>query len=110
MHALKKETKHLQQNLASKDQEVQILQKRTQADNVELLTLRKACQLQKDVLYNMEVKLQRALEDASKLKYESEAIVEETKKECSRRVTETENELEKDKQLLKDRLQEVVSN
>ena len=55
-HALKKEIKGLEQMLESKDQEVGMLQKKSQADNVELTTLRKATQLQKDSMYNMEIR------------------------------------------------------
>ena len=56
-HNLKKEIKQFEQNLESKDQEIDILQKKTQADSVELMTLRRACQLQKDDLYKLELKL-----------------------------------------------------
>merc|ERR1719232_327631 len=62
-HSLKKEIKHLEHAISSKDQEVAVLQRKTQADEVELMTLRKATQLQKDDLYNMELKLQHSLED-----------------------------------------------
>ena len=55
-HALKKEIKGLEQVVESKDQEIGMLQKKSQADNVELITLRKATQLQKDSMYNMEIR------------------------------------------------------
>ena len=56
-HNLKKEIKQFEQHLESKDQEIDVLQKKTQADSVELMTLRRACQLQKDDLYKLELKL-----------------------------------------------------
>ena len=59
------------------DQELAILQRKTQADEVELMTLRKATQLQKDGLYNMELKLQHSLEDGSRMKYELDAATAE---------------------------------
>ena len=83
------------------DQELAILQRKTQADEVELMTLRKATQLQKDGLYNMELKLQHSLEDGSRMKYELDAATAEVIKDCDRKIVEREAELEKEQKAIK---------
>ena len=87
--------------LILKDQELAILQRKTQADEVELMTLRKATQLQKDGLYNMELKLQHSLEDGSRMKYELDAATAEVIKDCDRKIVEREAELEKEQKAIK---------
>ena len=62
-HALKKEIKNFEQVLDSKDQEIGALRQRSQADTVELTTLRKATELQKEGMYNMELRLEKSLEE-----------------------------------------------
>ena len=109
-HALKKEIKGYELNLESKDQEIVVLQKKSQADNVELTTLRKATQLQKDSMYNMEIRLEQALEDSSRIKLEAEAAKIEALKENERQMSERENEMEKEKQAIQKQLQDVLSN
>ena len=86
------------------DQELAILQRKTQADEVELMTLRKATQLQKDGLYNMELKLQHSLEDGSRMKYELDAATAEVIKDCDRKIAEREVELEKEQKAIKVKL------
>ena len=90
--------------LILKDQELAILQRKTQADEVELMTLRKATQLQKDGLYNMELKLQHSLEDGSRMKYELDAATAEVIKDCDRKIVEREAELEKEQKAIKVKL------
>ena len=77
------------------------MQRKTQADEVELMTLRKATQLQKDGLYNMELKLQHSLEDGSRMKYELDAATAEVIKDCDRKIVEREAELEKEQKAIK---------
>lgn len=110
MHGLQKEIKTLEATLDSKDQEMTILNKKSQADQVELKTLRKACQLQKDDLFNMELKLQRALEDASNAKFDSEFSKSESSKEFDKKLAEKEAIFEKETKAMRDQLTEVMGN
>ena len=77
------------------------MQRKTQADEVELMTLRKATQLQKDDLYNMELKLQHSLDEGSRMKYELDAATAEVIKDCDRKIAERENEVEKEQKSMK---------
>ena len=86
------------------------MQRKTQADEVELMTLRKATQLQKDDLYNMELKLQHSLDEGSRMKYELDAATAEVIKDCDRKIAERENEVEKEQKSMKERLQDVMAN
>merc|ERR1712001_572038 len=70
-HNLKKELKQLEQTVETKDQELDVLQKKTQADSVELMTLRRACQLQKDDLYKLELKLESTIEESEQIKFKA---------------------------------------
>merc|ERR1711936_255149 len=104
-----------------KDQEIAILHRKTQADEVELMTLRKATQLQKDDIYNMELKLQQSLDEGSRMKYEVDAATAEVIKDCDRKMAEKEAEIErktsqreaeieKEQKAMKERLHDVMSN
>merc|ERR1719266_679110 len=97
-------------NLTHPRDYVAILQRKTQADEVELMTLRKATQLQKDDLYNMELKLQHSLDEGSRMKYELDAATAEVIKDCDRKIVEREAELEKEQKAIKERLHDVLSN
>ena len=110
VHILKKEMNQIEQSLASKDQEISILQKKSQADDVELKTLRKACQLQKDDIYNMELKLQRTFEEGSNFKRETEEAKMLTKKEFDLKMAEKESEFEREQKSMKERMHHVMSN
>ena len=110
IHALKKEIKNLESILGAREQEVEVLQKKSSADDVELKTLRKACQLQKDDLFNMELKLQRASEESGKLKTESESAINELMKSCEKKIAEKESELDKEQKTMRERMTEILSN
>merc|ERR1719150_754542 len=107
---LKKEIKQFEQHLETKDQELDVLQKKTQADSVELMTLRRACQIQKDDLYKFELKLESSMEQLEQLQTAVQDAKDEVTKEFQEKITERENEMEKEKQIMKDRLHEVLSN
>merc|ERR1719266_2262678 len=97
-------------NLTHPRDYVAILQRKTQADEVELMTLRKATQLQKDDLYNMELKLQHSLDEGSRMKYELDAATAEVIKDCDRKIAERESEVEKEQKSMKERLHDVMAN
>jgi len=109
-HNLKKELKQLEQTVETKDQELDVLQKKTQADSVELMTLRRACQIQKDDLYKFELKLESSMEQLEQLQTAVQDAKDEVTKEFQEKITERENEMEQEKQIMKDRLHEVLSN
>ena len=87
-----------------------ILQKKTQADSVELMTLRRACELQKDDMYKLELKLEGALEQVEHSKREAMESRNEAMKEFQLKLSERESEMEKEKKSMESRLHDVLSN
>ena len=87
-----------------------ILQKKTQADSVELMTLRRACELQKDDIYKLELKLEGALEQVEHSKREAMESRNEAMKEFQVKLSERESEMEKEKKSMETRLHDVLSN
>ncbi len=55
---LTRKLQELEKQLDERDSKVNTMQRSNQTDGVELMTLRKACQLQKQDLENMEAKLE----------------------------------------------------
>ena len=74
------------------------------------MTLRRACQIQKDDLYKFELKLESSMEQLDQLQTAVQDAKDEVTKEFQEKITERENEMEKEKQIMKDRLHEVLSN
>ena len=86
------------------------MQKKTQADSVELMTLRRACELQKDDMYKLELKLEGALEQVEHSKREAMESRNEAMKEFQLKLSERESEMEKEKKSMESRLHDVLSN
>ena len=86
------------------------MQKKTQADSVELMTLRRACELQKDDIYKLELKLEGALEQVEHSKREAMESRNEAMKEFQVKLSERESEMEKEKKAMESRLHDVLSN
>jgi len=107
-HNLKKDLKQLEQDIGARDQEIDILQKKTQADSVELMTLRRACELQKDDMYKLELKLEGALEQVEHSKREAMESRNEAMKEFQLKLSERESEMEKEKKSMETRLHDVL--
>jgi chromosome segregation ATPase len=105
-HNLKKQIQELERLLQDHNQAISLLQRKTQADAVELMTLRKACQMQKDDMQSLEHKLQQGLDD----RVEAEHATAEVIRECEQKMLERENEFEKEKGPMKERLHEALSH
>ena len=119
--SLIQKVKDLEFKNAEKEQTVVLLKRQKQALDVEQNTIRKVCDMQKDELLAKEAQVQDLEEKWSILKQESdakyEAMVAEkeeeqrnTINEYQSRLTEQEDEFEKEKAYLKERLYEVTSN
>jgi len=66
---LTRKLQELEKQLDERDSKVNTMQRSNQTDGVELLTLRKACQLQKQDLENMETKLEEFRHEIERTRY-----------------------------------------
>ena len=74
------------------------------------MTLRRACELQKDDMYKLELKLEGALEQVEHSKREAMESRNEAMKEFQLKLSERESEMEKEKKSMESRLHDVLSN
>ncbi len=98
-HGLKKGIQEVERINADKDQQLIVLQRKTQADAVELMTLRKACQLQKEEMAEMEYRAQSVTGE-----------INEARDKCKEQMAAQEAAFEAEKTAINNRLHDVLSN
>lgn len=107
---LKHRVTELEHDISNKDQTIGTMQRQQQSDGLELMTLRKACQMQKQDMEVMDKRIIQAEEQCKKIASEGQADKQQVIRDFETQLQQQEDAFDEERRNIKEKLHDVTSN